>query len=1049
MLSSFSSLLSSFKSSSRLYWKSVRLSKRLLAKSNISEVTCSPDPRPYAMVTVAEVQLNGLLDSGASISCLGKGALDTAKQMNLRVKPVLSSVKTADGANQQVLGFVDAPVTYNSVTKLIRLYLIPSLSQSLYLGIDFWQTFQICPAIVSEISPPLETDANTHLLDEQQSEQLCSVRQLFPTSDPHRLGKTSILYHSIDVGNAKPIKQRHYPVSPAIQKLMFDELDRMLELGVIEESQSPWNSPVVLVRKANGKSRLCLDSRAVNTVTVKDAYPMPMIDGIMSRLADTFFISSIDLKDAFWQIELDAKSREITAFTVPGRPHYQFRRMPFGLCNAAQTMCRLMDRVIPSVLREHVFVFIDDLLVVSPDFNSHLKSLKEVAVCLKNAGLTINVEKSKFCMKEIRYLGYIVGNGCLKTDPDKVQAVKNFPTPATVKQVRSFLGMTGWYQRFIPAYASLATPLTDLLGVKGKFTWTDEAQDSFDKLKLCLITAPVLSHPDFKKPFVIQCDASGTGVGSVLYQLSDDGLEHPIAYMSKKLNAAQRNYSVTELECLAAVLSLKKFRAYVEGMPFKVVTDHASLKWLMTQKDLAGRLARWSLKLQAFDFTIEHRKGSANIVPDALSRMYVDEISADVSPALTIDLESPHFLSDDYSAIKADIQSYSNRFPDIKVDAPHIFVRHFSRSTDNLDVGPFWRLWVPTELRQGLIMGAHDEPQSAHRGVGKTLERLKRHYFWPKMTKDIRDYVLNCSTCKEIKAPNFTLRPPMGLQVDVERPWQRVYVDFLGPYPRSKSGNVYLFVVLDKFTKFVLLKPMAKATASNSIKYIESELFHLFGVPESLLSDNGNQFRSKEFGSFLKRYGVTHITTATHSPQANASERVNRSILSAIRAYIDADHRDWDLRISAIGSALRNSVHDSTGFTPHYLLFGNHLVQHGSAFKLLRKLGALQEDCVNVLSPSDFKNLVHERVVDNLRQAHATHEKAYNTRSREVNFIVGQEVFRRVFAQSNFSKGFNAKLGKQWQKARIAKKQGTCMYILEDLQGNAIPFPYHAKDIRQ
>lgn len=1027
----------------------MRLSKRLLAHSSISEISCCLDPRPHAQVCVADTTISGLLDSGASVSCLGKGAVQTAAMMNLRIKPVVSSVKTADGANQTVLGYVDAPITYKSVTKLLRLYIIPSLSQKLYLGIDFWQAFDICPALISELTTSTEADPNIHILTTPQATQLSSVREMFPTSEGNHLGKTSVLTHSIDVNNAKPVKQRHYPVSPAIQKLMFDELDRMLQLGVIEESQSPWNSPVVLVRKANGKARLCLDSRAVNAITVKDAYPMPMIDGIVSRLADTFYISSIDLKDAFWQIELDPGSREVTAFTVPGRPHYQFRRMPFGLCNAAQTMCRLMDRVIPFPLRDNVFVFIDDLLVVSPDFASHMSTLRKVASCLKEAGLSINVEKSKFCMKEIRYLGYIVGNGVLKTDPDKVQAINDFPPPATLKQVRRFLGMTGWYRRFIPSYAPLATPLTDLLGKVGKFSWNIEAQEAFEKLKQCLVTSPVLSHPDFKKPFIIQCDASATGVGSVLYQVSDDGQEHPIAYMSKKLNSAQRNYSVTELECLAAVLSLKKFRQYVEGMPFKVVTDHASLKWLMSQKDLAGRLARWSLKLQAFDFSIEHRKGTANVVPDALSRMYIDEVSHNLDVNLSIDLDSPHFLSSEYTAIKADIQSFANRFPDIEVREPHVFVRQFRRQDDDLGTAHSWRLWVPSELRRNLLVGAHDVPQSAHRGIGKTMEKLKRFYFWPRMSSDIREYVLKCSVCKEVKAPSFTLRPPMGLQVDVDRPFQRIYIDFLGPYPRSKSGNTQLFVVLDKFTKFVLLKPMSAANAINVVKYLETDVFHLFGVPESLFSDNGTQFQAKELGSFLKKYGVTHITTATHSPQANASERVNRSILSAIRAYIEADHSNWDLKIGAIGGALRGTMHNSTGFTPHYLLFGNHQVQHGSAFKLLRKLGTLSEDCVNVLPPSDFKHAVYEKVRENLRLAHETHEKAYNTRCRQVEFKVGQEVYRRSFAQSDFKKGFNAKLGKQWIKARVVRKRGSCTYELEDMQGEAIPFPYHAKDIRQ
>lgn len=536
-----------------------------MKNSTIAELCEDNDPRPHGTVTIAGRAIVGLLDSGASISCLGRDSVNFIAMLNLKMKPVQSVIKTADGADQKILGYVDANITYCNKTKLIRLYVVPSLSQSLYLGIDFWNAFSLAPVMLSELSSAPDDSPNHHSLTAAERSRLDDVISLFPSCELEGLGNTSLIRHHIDVGSAMPIKQRHYPVSPAVQSTMYAELDRMLALGVIEESQSAWNSPVVLVRKSNGKARLCLDSRMLNKVTVKDAYPMPIIEGILGRLGETHYISSIDLKDAFWQIELDNESRPKTAFTVPGRPLYQYCRMPFGLCNSPQTMCRLMDKVIPGDLREYVFVFIDDLLVVSADFDIHVERLRRVAHCLRQANLTINVEKSKFVMREIRYLGYIVGNGCLKTDPDKVRAIKEFPVPATVRQVRRFLGITGWYRRFIANYSGLAAPLTNLTAGQGKFNWSNEANVAFEKLKRCITTAPVLANPDFSRQFIIQCDASGTGVGSVLYQVHEDGLEHPIAFMSKKLNAAQRNYSVTELECYAAVLSVKKISSVCGG----------------------------------------------------------------------------------------------------------------------------------------------------------------------------------------------------------------------------------------------------------------------------------------------------------------------------------------------------------------------------------------------------------------------------------------------------------------------------------------------------
>lgn len=1042
------------RSKSNIYFRNIRSHIRKLKQVVIAEVTdfLPSDSRPHATVSIGGAHLLGLLDSGASVSCLGRHSIERVKQLGLRMKTINQEVRTADGSAQPVVGYVEVDITYQDKLRCVRLYVIPSLSQELYLGIDFWDAFGIAPRMIEEIAPnketPLVPDSNTHSLSHVEQGILDAVKREFLSSEAVGLGKTSVLQHYIDVGTSSPIKQRHHFVSPAIRAILYAEVDKMLEQGVIEESKSAWSSPVLVVKKANGKMRFCLDCRAVNNITAKDAYPMPIIEGILASLHETVYISSIDLKDAFWQIELSPESRDKTAFTVPGRPLYQFTRMPFGLCNAPQTMCRLMDKVIPTELREFVFVYLDDLLIVSKCFETHVERLKIVANCLREANLSINMEKSKFCMREIRYLGHIVGGGCIKPDQGKVEAVTKFPTPRTVRQVRSFLGMCGWYHRYIAGFAAIAAPITDLLKKQARFTWTDEAQVAFAKLKSLLTSAPVLTHPDFTRPFVIQCDASKSGVGGVLYQLDDQGDEHPIAYMSQKLNGAQRNYSVTELECLAAVLCLKKFRGYVEGMSFKVVTDHASLKWLMSQKDLTGRLARWSLKLQAFDFTIEHRKGSANIVPDALSRVYVDEIVAD-GPTNFLDLNDKAFEEIEYQTLRSHVLANSERLPDLVVRGRQVYIRtHFRRSEPGAEISS-WRLWVPRTLIRKAMEHAHNPPMAAHPGTGKTLEKLRRYLFWPKMAPQVVEFVKKCTICHETKAPNSTLRPRMGQQVAVERPWQRLYIDLLGPYPRSKAGNTTLLIVLDQFTKFVLLQPLRKARTGDIIQFLKNEVFHMFGVPESIWSDNGSQFISSDFKELMRCYGVEHIRTATHAPQSNASERVNRSILSAIRAYITQDQQTWDIEISAIGSALRNNVHESTGFSPHFLVFGHHFVQHGSCYRLFRELEALPENEIEIIAPPDFRALVSEKVRKNLEAAYKRHEKSYNARSRNVCFSPGQEVYRRNFQLSNFAQGLNAKLGKQWIKARILRRIGNSMYELEDKTGKKLKLPYHAKDIKQ
>lgn len=1029
------------------FWRAASLTKKAVKNARVHEIEAATDDRPFAHVTINGVQVRGLLDSGATISCFGRNALETMRKLKVTPKSFRSSVQTASGDGQAITGYADVEVEYTGRQKHLRVFLIPTLTQELYLGVDFWRLFGLLPLKVEEVTIPSAPNHNQHKLDDDQQKTLNNIIKLFPSSAVEGLGTTFLLSHNIDTGDALPVKQRHYPISPAVQGLMYAELDRMLELGVIELSQSPWNSPISMVRKPNGKARLCLDARAVNLLTKKDAYPMPIIEGVLSRLKDTFFISSVDLKDAFWQIELAEGSREKTAFSVPGRPHYQFRRMPFGLCNSAQSMCRLMDVAIPAHLREYVFVYIDDLLVVSADLKTHFERLREVAESLRKANLTINVDKSKFLMTSIKYLGHIVGGGCIRADPDRVQAIVDYPAPRTVRQIRSFLGMAGWYQRYIANFSAIASPITDLMRTTCRFEWTPDAQNAFETLKERMTSAPFLTHPDFTKPFVIQCDASITGVGSVLFQLDDEGHERPIAFMSKKLNSAQRNYSVTELECLAAMLSVKRFRGYIEGMEFKIITDHASLKWLMGQKDLSGRLARWSLKLQGFNFSIEHRKGSANVVPDALSRVYVEEVDTS-DTVINIDLESVHFQDDEYEELKRTVEENQNRLPDVRVLDDRVYRRgDFSTGDVRLDA-TLWKLWVPAQMRTKLLEAAHQPPMASHGGVAKTVERLRRHFYWPGLTVDVRSMMHGCTTCKETKAPNSTLRPPMGQQIHTDRPFQFVYTDLLGPYPRSKKGNTNILVVLDKFSKFALLQPLRKATAREVVQFIEERVIQMFGAPEVLYSDNGVQYRSKEFAAMTKKYGIKHLTSATHSPQANASERVNRSILAAIRSYIDTDQRTWDENLQAIACALRSSVHCATKHSPFYTLFGHHMVLHGSAYKLLRTLQGLSSGELEVLPPAEFRDLIHDDIRQNLKSAHQKHEKTYNTRSRQVTFRPGQEIFRRNFAMSDFVKGFNAKLGRQWLKARIVRQIGTAMYELEDLAGKALAMTYHAKDLK-
>lgn len=1058
--------------------------RKIASKYVISTIVNSPsDKRFYAKVSFLNITEYGLLDSGANISCIGSDLASQNFALYPQFTPGKAGIKTADGSIQKTLGSLEVAIHFRGESHQLKLLIVPSITQRLILGLDFWKAFSLAPEIFENSitsNPPLgssssdrpsvisamdssvcssdpkanrsdfpsdssvEKDYKYPLTPSQQT-QLKTIIDLFPNFAKQGLGRTSYLKHHIEIGDAKPVKQRFYPVSPAVENLMYQEIDRMLSLGVIEPSVSAWSSPMRLVVKPN-KVRLCLDARRLNLVTKKDAYPLPSIEGIFARLPKANIITKLDLKDAYWQIGLSEESKSLTAFTVPGRPLYQFVVMPFGLCTAPQTMCRLIDMIIPPDLRYCVFGYLDDIVIVSEDFNSHLAVLVRLAQELRKANLTLNVDKSQFCVTQTKYLGYVIGNGGIQTDPEKIDSIINWPVPKSVRQVRGFLGLAGWYRRFIENFSSVTFPISETLSTKRKFTWTPEAQKSFDSIKTLLTTAPVLSNPDFTKKFYLHCDASDFGIGAVLVQLDDEGNERPVAFMSKKLNTAQRNYSVTERECLAAIEAIRRFRCYLELQDFEVVTDHSSLLWLMKQPDLTGRLARWVFKLQPYKFTIRHRKGKEHVVPDALSRMHVDEISIIDQIDPEIDLNSPGFDDLDYRNLRSKIKDNPSKYPDLRIVENFVYIRTDHYTGDPGQEGLAWKLWIPEKLRSSVIVRFHSSPVAAHGGMGKTLDLIRRHFYWPGMVTDVREFVRDCEVCKTTKHPNYVLRPEMGKPIQTIRPFQRLYVDILGPYPRSKNGYIGIFIVLDHLTKYHWLCPLKKFTSAHIQKFLLREIFHAFGVPEQIVSDNGTQFKSNEFNSFLTKFGVKHIYTALYSPQSNASERVNRSIIAGIRAYLKGDQRLWDENLSYISCALRNSLHQSIKCSPYFATFGFNMVTHGDTYSLLRNVNLLDEPDT-AIRREDQLQLIRKELRKNMSEAHETNRDRYNLRTRPMSYTIGQLIYRRNFAQSSAEKRFNSKLAPVFLPAKIRKKVGNVYYELEDLDGKFIG-TYHAKDMR-
>ena len=449
-------------------------------------------------------------------------------------------------------------------------------------------------------------------LTEQQRTDLDSLMREFAQVLADTPGRTQFAEHCIETGSARPMRLPAYRIPHAYRETVRQEIEEMLEEGIIEHSNSEWSSPIVLVGKKDGSLRLCADYRRLNSLSEADE--------MLDQLGTARFISTLDLTRGYWQVPVAKEARHKTAFVTPFGL-YHFNVMPFGLQGAPATFQRLMDGVIRG-LEGRCAAYLDDLIIFSHSWAEHLVHIREVLSRLQGAGLTAKPSKCHFGMLECTYLGHVVGKGVVQPEPSKIQAVINFPIPSTKTQVRGFLGLTGYYRRFIPNYAAMVAILTDLTkkSASVQVQWSEQCNHVFDELKRILCCSPVLRSPDFKKPFVLQTDASDRGVGAVLSQRNEAGDDNPIAFFSKKLQPREERYSTIEKECLAIKLAMQAFRTYLIGRHFTVETDHRSLVWMDKLKDSNSRLTRWSLSMQPYNFTVVHRAGQANGNADALSR---------------------------------------------------------------------------------------------------------------------------------------------------------------------------------------------------------------------------------------------------------------------------------------------------------------------------------------------------------------------------------------------------------------------------------------------
>lgn len=652
---------------------------------------------------------------------------------------------------------------------------------------------------------------------------------------------------------------------------------------------------------------------------------------------------------------LNPRDAHKTAF-VTRKGAYEFSVMPFGLCNAPATFQRLMDCTLAGLNYEILLVYLDDIIVFSKDIPTHLSRLRTLFERLRLANLKLKPSKCHLLQRAVDFLGYRIDMNGVGTDPQKIAAVVNWPTPTKLREVRSFVGLCSYYRRFVPGFATVAAPLHALTKKNQSFRWSDQCQASFETLKEMLTTAPVLGLPRDECPYVLDTDASNHGIGAVLSQIQD-GKECVLAYSSRLYSAAEQRYCVTRKELLAVICAVKQHRHYLLGRPFVIRTDHAALQWLKRTPTPIGQQSRWLEILEEYDYTVEHRPGTKHGNADALSRIpcrqcgycgldnegittaarhilanddgspqwncdalrLAQQTDQDIGPVYTFrknDENEPD--AESLSHFSADVKTYMAHWPVLELKEDLLYRRWKLKSQPQ----EILQLLLPLEYRQEALQQMHSGFTGGHLGIRRTLEQVQRRFYWVGWAADVKRYCRQCNDCAQYKRGPAPHQGLLQSQLCGE-PWERIGVDITGPHPRSRNGYIYILTAVDYFSKWAEAYPMRNQEAVTVANILVDKIIGHFGTPIQILTDRGANFQSILFKELCTKLDIDLLRTTAYKPSTNGlTERFHRTLNSMLGKVVNLNQRDWDEHLPAVMAAYRATVQESTGYSPNFLFLG-------------------------------------------------------------------------------------------------------------------------------